>query len=343
MIPLGSDIIAIAAALFCIWLLRPLAVRVGFVDRPGGRKQHAQDIPLIGGIAIFFGFCFALLSFSTPLQSYRPLIGGSSLLLIMGVVDDFRELNSKLRLLGQIAAALCLTGWGHLSVMSLGNLWFLGDIHLSFWAIPFTVIIIVGFLNALNMIDGQDGLAGSVALGQVALLTYLAWRLQREADFALLIILGLLLTVFLTFNMPLPWRRHASIFLGDAGSTFVAFLVAWFAISIGQHDPQIIKPIVILWILAFPVFDLLHVCLVRFVQRRPLLLAGRDHFHHILHVAGVNVSVSTLVLAVFSFGLGLLGIVLNDLGVPESWQFLGWMLALFTYLGIVKLVRDATE
>lgn len=339
---LSSSIIAVVAALFFIWLFRHLAIRLNFVDRPGGRKQHAQAVPLIGGIAIFFGFCFALLSLPISLQSYRGLIAGGSLVLTIGIVDDFRELSTALRLLGQAAAALLLIFWGHLQVSNLGNLLFFGNIHLGWWAIPLTVILVVGFLNAMNMIDGQDGLAGSIALGQVLLLGYLCWRVQRQMDLYLLIILGLLLLVFLAFNMRLPWQKHAAIFLGDAGSTFIAFVIAWFAISVGQSGAGI-KPVVILWILAFPVFDLLHVCMVRFIQRKPLLLPSLGHFHHLLHIAGLDVALSTGVLTVFSVGLGLIGILLNHFQVPAGLQFLAWLMSLILYLWVVKFVRDATE
>jgi UDP-GlcNAc:undecaprenyl-phosphate/decaprenyl-phosphate GlcNAc-1-phosphate transferase len=340
---ISSSMIAILASVFFIWLFRRLAIRLEFVDRPGGRKQHEQEVPLIGGIAIFFGFCFALLSLPLSLQSYRGLIAGGSLLLTIGIVDDFRELNSKLRLVGQIAAALLLICWGNLQVTSIGNLLFLGNISLGFWAIPFTVLLVAGYLNAMNMIDGQDGLAGGVALSQVALLGYLCWHSQRQTDFYILVILGLLLVVFLAFNMRSPWRRHAAIFLGDAGSTFIGFVIAWVAISVGQSNREVIRPVVILWILAFPVFDLFHVCIARFIQKKSLLLPSPDHIHHLLHILGVDVAISTWGLIVFSFALGVTGIVLNHFQVAEGWQFLGWLVALAGYLWVVKSVRSAAE
>ncbi len=335
----GSSLIAILTTLFCIWLLRPLAIRIGFVDKPGGRKQHLKEVPLIGGIALFCGFCFASLSLPMSLQGLRALIAGSGLLIILGVVDDFRELSSKLRLFAQIGAALCLAVWGNLQASHLGNLLFWGDIHLGFWAIPFTVMLVVGYLNAMNMIDGQDGLAGGIALGQVLLLSYLSWYLNEPVSLTILIIVGLLLIVFLGFNLPLPGRKQAIIFLGDAGSTFIAFVVAWFAIYLGQSHPMNCKPIVILWILAFPVFDLFQVCVQRFKNRQPLLSASLDHLHYVLKTAGCKVPLSTAILILFSFSLGLLGILLNQWQVNESWQFMAWLAALVLYFFIVKIAR----
>ena len=109
---LRLTVIAALSTLFCIFLLRPLAYRIGLVDRPGGRKKHVYHTPLIGGIAMFFGFCFSLLTLDISLQPYRGLIAGSSVLILMGVVDDFKSLSSKLRLLGQFLAATFLIAWG---------------------------------------------------------------------------------------------------------------------------------------------------------------------------------------------------------------------------------------
>lgn len=335
-----SSLIAVFSTLICIWLLRPIAIRIGFVDKPGGRKQHLNEVPLIGGIALFCGFCFASLSLPISLQGFRALIAGSGLLVILGVVDDFRELGSKLRLLAQIGAGLCLALWGNLQAAYLGNLLFLGDIHLGIWAVPFTVMLVVGYLNAMNMMDGQDGLAGGIALSQVLLLVYLSWYLNEPISMALLTLVALVLMVFLSFNLPIPGRKQAIIFLGDAGSTFIAFVIAWFAIYLGQSHPIHCKPIVILWILAFPVFDLFQVSVERFKHRKPLLTASLDHVHHVLKVAGWKTTVSTPMLILFSLALGILGILLNQWQVREGWQFLAWIVILMLYFLVVKFARQ---
>lgn len=333
-----SDVVAVFATLYCIWLLKPLAMRVGFVDRPGGRKQHQREVPLIGGIAIFFGFCFALLLLPISLHHYRGLIAGASLLMLIGIVDDFRELGWKLRLCGQILAALVLILWGHHRVINLGDIWFIGEVHLGIWSIPFSTVAIVGFLNAMNMIDGQDGLFGGVVLGQVLLLIFLSlyWN-QFDAD--LLIVLALSILVFLIFNMPSPWLPSASIFIGNSGSTVIAFIVAWFAITIGQRHLDSVKPITILWILSFPVFDFLNVFFHRLLTGRSPFRAGRDHFHHILDILGFDVTISTFLLCLFSLSLGLIGVLFNLLLVDQSWQFLIWLTMTVGYFLFVKLVR----
>lgn len=335
-----SSFIAFIATLFCIWLLNPLAIRIGLVDRPGGRKLHNSEIPLIGGIAMFFGFCFALLTLHISLQAYRGLLGGSAILVMMGVIDDFNELGSKLRLIGQLFASLLLIIWGNGLILNLGNLLFLGDIKLGEWGFPLTIIAVMAFINAMNMIDGQDGLAGGVALGQVILLLFLSFYLHQHIDCLFLIILAVLLIVFLAFNLRLPVRPHALIFMGDAGSTFIAYLVAWFAINLSQTNITIIKPITILWILAFPLFDLISVSVYRIRRKQSPLVASRDHIHHILHLRGYNASISTLLLILFSVLLGMFGISMNLLELAEGWQFIAMLLALAGYLYFVRIARD---
>lgn len=336
---LKSVIVALLASLFCIRLLKPLAIKLGLVDRPSERKLHKNEIPLTGGIAMFFGFCFALLTLHDSLYSYRGMLAGSSILILMGVLDDFHDLSSKLRLCGQLLAALLLVIWGHVLLDNWGNLIFLGDIKPGLWAIPITVFVVIANINAMNMVDGQDGLAGGVALGQAALLLFLSVQLGRHVDQQLLTILIVTLLVFLSFNMRLPWRKHASIFMGDAGSTFIAFLLAWFAIDLSQQNTGIVKPITVLWIMSFPIFDLINVTGHRLRQKKPVFAASRDHFHHVLHLAGFNTSLSTMLLCALSLLLGVVGILLNYFHVTESVQFIVWLLGLVSYIYIVELTR----
>lgn len=267
------------------------------------------------------------------------MLAGSSLLVLIGVVDDFRDLNSKLRLIGQLVAALLMIIWGGVMLSNLGNLFFSGDLKIGLWAVPLTILVVLTNVNAMNMVDGQDGLAGGVALEQAVLLLFLSVQLHCDSDFRLLFILIILLIVFLNFNMRSPWRKHASIFLGDSGSTFIAFLLTWFAIDLSQQNSSLIKPMTVLWIMTFPLFDLINVVALRLHQRKPILAASRDHFHHVLHVAGLNTSLSTLLLCILSFILGLIGLGMNYLKISDAWQLILWVAALLLYIYIVALIR----
>ena len=323
----------------CINLLMPVALHIGLVDTPGGRKKHIHPVPLIGGIAIFMGFCFALLCFNISLRNFRGLLAGSSVLLLIGVMDDFHELTPRIRLLGQCFATLLLMELGHLSVMHLGNLFFLGDINLGWFSFPFTTFFVLGFVNAINMIDGNDGLAGMIVLGQALFFVYLAVLFHQTDTIYVLLLLSAPLCVFLHYNLACSNEKRASVFLGDAGSTFLGFVIAWFAVSLSQvmsttHLPYAatFNPLTLMWVLAYPLFDLLAVIAHRLRAGKSPFSAGRDHFHHLLLDGGFSRVSITFMLFALSVALGAIGIVLADLQVPESCQlvaFFGFFLAYF--------------
>ena|SRR3990167_3056435 len=337
-----SALIASLGCLLCIYLLKPIAIRIGLLDSPDpqgeGRKQHLQPVPPIGGVAIFFGFSLALLSFPISLRPCRWLIAGSVILLLMGIVDDCRNLSAKLRLWGQIAVALLLVMGGTILV-TLGVAWPGVPLFLGILAIPCTVLFVVINLNAMNMIDGQDGLAGGIALSQAGWLWYCAWALQAKSELYLLNTLCAALIVFLAFNMRFPWQKHARIFMGDAGSTCIAFILSGIAISLSQKTPTLISPLFLLWILALPLFDLFNVVLHRIKVGRSVVTAGRDHVHHILSLRGMKTGLSTFVLCSLSITLGGIGFLLNYFSVPEGVQLVLFLIVLWGYLHLIRLGR----
>lgn len=340
-----SAVVGMLATVGSVFLLKPVAVRIGLVDMPGGRKKHQSHVPLIGGITLFIGFCFSLLCLDISLQAYRGLLAGSGILLLIGVVDDFRELTPKIRLLGQLLAVVCLMQWGHLSVTHLGNLFFLGDINLGIFSGVVTFLSVLMFVNGMNMIDGHDGVAGSVALGQIIMLIPLSIQFGNVFDMHLLVLLALLISVFLCFNLPLPWRNQASIFLGDAGSTLIGFLIAWFAVGLSQQ--MLVQSrhvsgynlVTILWILAYPLFDLLSVFLHRLKHKRSPFSPDRDHLHHLLTAQKCSVKMITLLIFLLSVTFGLIGFILSYFHVSAAWQLILYLGVFFAYLMTCRYLR----
>lgn len=334
-----SICIGVATTLACIYLLRPVADHIGLVDTPGGRKTHAGSVPLIGGIAIFVGFCFALLCLDISLSNYRGLLAGSSILVLIGVIDDFRELTPRIRLVGQCLASVLLIEWGHLSLDRLGDLFFLGNINLGVASFVFTIMFVLAFINAVNMIDGHDGLAGSIIMGQAILLTYISYHFYAVHNVNVLLIFMAVLFVFLMFNLPLFFRKRASIFMGDAGSTFMGFLIAWFAVDLSRimflHHASGLRegysPVTILWVLSYPILDLLSVVLHRAFSRRSPFLASRDHLHYLLVDVGFHSNRVTYSLFLFSLVMGVVGIVMAEQAIREPWQLCGFIAVFLIY------------
>lgn len=329
----------------CIYLLKPIAMHIGLVDTPGGRKTHADAIPLIGGISIFFGFCFSLLCLNISLQDYRGLLAGSAILVLIGVMDDFHELTPRIRLIGQCLATLLLIEWGHHSINHLGNLFFLGNLSLGIFSIFFTIIFVLGFINSINMIDGHDGLAGLVVFGQAAFLMFFSVHLHLIHNAYVLIIFMSMLCVFLIFNLPLPNRSRASIFMGDAGSTFIGFVIAWFAIDLSQamflHKQLYsdLNPVMLLWVMAYPLYDLLAVILLRLYTRRSPFVASRDHFHYVLLDGGVKAATVTYLLFALSLILSAIGLLLADQKISESWQLIYFLSVFIVYFAMTLIFQ----
>ena len=152
MFDLLSTGLVFCITVFCILLLRPLALRLGLIDTPDIRKQHQGNIPLIGGLAMLMGLLVGLLTLPISLQKYRSFIAGSALLVFVGLLDDFQELSAKSRFFAQIVAVLLMIFWGKNYIAHLGNLIFLKDIYLGHYiSLIVTLIAGLGIINAINI------------------------------------------------------------------------------------------------------------------------------------------------------------------------------------------------
>ncbi|MDX2163806.1 MAG: undecaprenyl/decaprenyl-phosphate alpha-N-acetylglucosaminyl 1-phosphate transferase [Gammaproteobacteria bacterium] len=327
-----SPLVAFAMTMAGLILLKPLAIRLGLVDKPGGRKHHQGNIPLIGGIAIFFGLGFSLLTLNISLSNYRCFIAGCVLLVISGVLDDFKELTPSARLFIQFLVAILMVTWGNQVLFNLGNLFSFGNISLGYAGYPITIIAVVAVINAVNMTDGADGLAGSVAWIELAYFVWIAYRANQFMDVQ---IIGLALSAvfaFLCFNFPL--YQKAKIFMGDSGSMMLGFLLVWFAVGLSQI-PGGVHPVTFLWILAVPLWDISSVVIRRLLRGYSPMKADRGHFHHYLFAKGFSSLQVTLLIGVLSAVLGLIGMLGEVYGVSESLMFLTFLGFFALYLGIL--------
>jgi UDP-GlcNAc:undecaprenyl-phosphate/decaprenyl-phosphate GlcNAc-1-phosphate transferase len=303
-----------------IGVLRAPATRLGLVDHPDHRKRHQGVVPLIGGLALLVGFAAGYIPAPDGWSPHWSLLFGIALLTFVGVADDIRHISSRLRLAVQLIAALAVVAAG-VEISSLGNLLGTGPIHLGWLAIPFTVLCIVMMINAINMLDGADGLAGSVTLlAAVGLAALALIDGVPGIAFAALILTSALLG-FLIFNLRSPWVHRASVFLGDSGSTVLGFMLAFLAIVLTQRGDTGIAPISVAWVLLLPAADMLSVSLRRIRCGRSPLAADRSHFHHVLLRSGFSVRGTVGIIGLNQLLLVAAAIVLHLGGVPEPLQF----------------------
>ena len=289
-----------------IYLLDPLARRIGLLDHPGGRKDHAAPTPVTGGLAIALGTMIPALLLTEVTPQLLGLGLAAAVLIITGVIDDLKDLRWQYRILAQIVAALCIVMVGDVKVEAIGPVFGLGQMALGSLSIPFTVLATVGLINALNMADGLDGLAGSMALcALVMLIAGSIYSGNAELTHGLTVLAGAL-AGFLALNMRTPWRKRAYVFLGNSGSAYLGLVIAWAAFRLTQNPDHPVTPVLAPFLIAPPVIDCLVLIVKRLRQGRSPFAADRTHAHHMMLDAGYTPTGVVLFMVVVSCGLGLL-------------------------------------
>ncbi len=297
--------------------LARIAARIGLVDRPGGRKQHEGIIPITGGLGIFIGFAVGVLGVGAAAANVQALVIALGILVFCGVADDLHDLSPRSKILFEIIAALLMTSWAGVQVTQVGNLLGFGAIGLYGWSIPFTVVCALGTVNAFNMLDGLDGSAGGTALVATLWLAFAAMLQGLGLQAVMLLILAGAVAGFLLWNLRMPWRRHAVVFMGDAGSMMLGFVLCWFTIDLSQGAHRTLPPIACVWILAVPLVDMSRVMFVRKVRGVRLFEADREHLHHFLLDRGCSVQSAAAVMIGASVACGGIGVGGWIAGVPE--------------------------
>ena len=326
--------LAFAVAAFSAHALTRVALRIGLADLPGGRKQHHGAIPVTGGIAMFAGFAAAALTSGLVAGPTLALVSALGLLVAGGAADDMHDITPRAKFFLQLVAALLMTSWADVQVAQLGNLLGLGPVSLHGWAIPFSVICTLGMINAINMLDGLDGAAGGVAL---AATLWLAWSASAQglgAQCVLLLLFAAAIAGFLLWNLRLPARRQAAVFMGDAGSMMLGLALCWFSIDLTQGEGRTLAPMACVWLLAVPLLDMARVMFLRLLRGKSLFGADRGHFHHLLLARGHSVAATAWILIGASIASGAAGIGAWKLGVPDWAMFYAFLALLAVILGL---------
>ena len=321
---IGLVAAALVAALLVSFVSTPvvkaLAQRMGAMDVPkDARRMHDHPIPRMGGLAIFFGFMLSVLVFLPLTEQLRGMLLGASLIVVLGILDDIYALSAKLKFVVQIVAALIAVSQGNvITVLSNPNI-FSDD---PFWdlgilSVPVTVLWIVGITNAVNLIDGLDGLACGVST--ISSMTMLVIALVvAEADVA--IIMAALAGACIGF---LPYNLNpAKIFMGDTGSTFLGFVLAVVSIQGLFKYAAIISFAVPFLMLALPIFDTCFAIIRRVSKGQSPMSPDRSHIHHRLIDMGFSQKQAVAVLYVISAILGLSAVVLTTSGELRALLFL---------------------
>jgi UDP-GlcNAc:undecaprenyl-phosphate/decaprenyl-phosphate GlcNAc-1-phosphate transferase len=306
--------------------LRPVARGIGLIDRPGGRKMHIGEVPVIGGLSMTGGLAIGSLYSYQAISGFPFFLTALSVLVFIGALDDRYDLPASVRFLAQICAALLMVAGAGVSARDIGFAFFGDLVELGWFSVPFTIAIVLTAINAFNMFDGSDGVAGIQAL--IALLFVGFACILSGAMAHLPMVAGLLGCVlgFLLFNWPSKKTRNVRAFMGDAGSTMLGFSLAWISIELSQAPVRVFSPVVILWIFALPIFDLFSSMIRRVSQGYSPFHGDSEHLHHVLRRFGLSsrqVAQVVLVAAILFAAVGVGG-HLN--GVADGWLFAAWIL-----------------
>ena len=295
-----------------------LAYKIGAIDVPkDGRRMHKKPIPRLGGLAIIFGFSVSIACFAHFSRALVMTLCGAAIIAVMGVIDDCENLSAKVKFLIQVAAALVVILGGNIRITVLTNPNIFSDnpyIVLPWWLSIFaTVIWIVFITNAVNFIDGLDGLAAGVSAIMSVSLVFIALRIQEySAAIIGLAIMGACFG-FLPFNF-----NPAKIFMGDTGSTFLGFMLATLSIQGVFKSYAIITFAVPLLILGLPLFDAIFAMIRRIYKGQSPMVADRGHLHHRLIDMGFSQKQTVFILYAISAVLGITAVVLAESGTLRA-------------------------
>ena len=322
------------------FLMIPLARKTGWVDRPGGRKLHLDATPLVGGMAVYVALAAAVAVSPIPHLPHHSfclvMLLGAGALLLTGLIDDLYELSPISRFLLQVGICLLMVQFGNARLEDLGQL-FSGDVlQLGWMSIPITVFAAMGVINSLNLIDGMDGLSGTlflVAAGGMALFAALA---GSSALFWLLLIAMASVLGYLLLNARFPWNEKARVFLGDAGTLMLGFLLAWCFIRLGNGPSRAFMPMTAVWLFALPLLDTSTVIWRRWREGRSAFSADQNHLHHAFLRAGFSVEQTWARISLLALTLAVFGIGFELSRLPEWLSFYTFMVMAFGYYFYLK-------
>ena len=305
----------VAALVGALWtrVARDLAVRLGHLDHPDERKVHAEAVPRVGGIGIAAGIAagaLVVVLLSPPGADWVPLAAlavGAGVVFALGLVDDVVGLGFKWRFVVQsgVAWAMTLAGW-HVDLSNVVGFSGLSDTTLTAIEVPLTVVWTVGLINAVNLLDGLDALAGGTALIGFAALALSFLPAQDPVLLTTCVVGAAAVLGFLGYNRP-----PASVFMGDGGSTLLGFLLAMSAVrgvSVMPWGGLVILPVIAL---GLPILDTLTQMVRRVSEGKSPFLPDRDHLHHRAYDRSGNVRVAVLKLHLTAAIFGALAFALR--------------------------------
>jgi UDP-GlcNAc:undecaprenyl-phosphate/decaprenyl-phosphate GlcNAc-1-phosphate transferase len=312
-------------------IVKKLAFKIGATDKPNQRKVHQKIMPRLGGLAIYISFVVGVLI--TQPQSTNPntliaVMIGSAIVIITGILDDMFELSAKIKFLAQIIAAAVVIFYGGVQVEFINLPFSEIQLEFGFLSIPITFLWIVGITNAINLIDGLDGLAAGVS--SIALITISVMAILIPNPFV--VVMGAILLAstlgFLIFNF-----YPAKIFMGDTGALFLGYMIAVLSL-LGFKNVTMISLIIPVIILGVPISDTFFAILRRIVNKKPLSAPDKSHLHHCLLGLGFTHRQTVLIIYAMAAFFGLAAVIFSQA------KMVGSIILILTLLIVIEVLAE---
>ena len=311
----------LAAAFLATWLLTPsvkkIAILINAVDHPNGRKIHTTVMPRMGGLSIFIGFWASIFLSRNMTGEMWGFFAGSIFIITIGIWDDIKGVSPRLKLLFQILAACCATGAG-IQVSFVTNIFLGGVISVGWIGYPLTVLWIVGVTNALNLVDGLDGLAAGISAIAAVTIGIIAWMQGLPEMGTLALILAASIAAFLRYNF-----YPAKIFLGDTGSLFLGYTLSVLAIIGLTKTVTVISLFLPVVVLGLPILDTAFAIIRRCLSHKPIFSPDKGHIHHRLMAIGLSHRTTVFTIYGFSIVLGASAVLMSILTTAQGMLVMG--------------------
>lgn len=298
-------------ALLITPMIIKFSLKIKATDKPNHRKVHTDPVPTLGGLAIFISFVFGLLILQPISKYHLSILTGALIIVILGLIDDLYDLSPKFKFLVQILVALLVVYWGGLQVEFI-NLPFGGQIEFGLLSSIVTILWIVGVTNAMNLIDGLDGLAAGVS--SIALLTIAGMAIIMGDVYVSTIALILFFSTvgFLRYNF-----YPAKIFMGDTGALFLGYMISVLSL-LGFKNITLISFLTPIFILAVPISDTLIAMIRRYLNNQPISSADSSHLHHQLVKMGFSHKQAVLFIYTLSGMFSIVAILISITSILGS-------------------------
>ncbi|MDU5696259.1 MAG: UDP-N-acetylglucosamine--undecaprenyl-phosphate N-acetylglucosaminephosphotransferase, partial [Haemophilus parainfluenzae] len=300
-----SLIVTFLGAFLTLLVMRPIANKIGLVDKPNYRKRHQGAIPLIGGVSLFMGnLCYYLMEWDQLRLPYLYIFS-IFVLLAIGILDDRFDISPFLRAGIQAVLAILM--------------------------IDFTVFATIAIINAFNMIDGIDGLLGGLSIVSFAAIGILMFR-DGQMDMAYWSF-GLIVAIlpYLLLNLGIPFGPKYKVFMGDAGSTLIGFTIIWILLLSTQGKGHPMNPVTALWIIAVPLIDMVAIIYRRLRKGKSPFRPDRLHVHHLMVRAGLTSRQAFLLITFFAAICATIGILGEVFYINEWAMFIAFIVLFFLY------------